>query len=183
MKNNLLKIIRNTAKFRARNLDVARNFAFELIAREAGFSDYHELTTAYKRNKELPKLYKAAFGFSELADVFEINHQELYPKLEHLLSNDDQLISYITDTNALNYSIDTYEIISAEYSEETGILTLEMGISYDGDQDEDRPFSGRLFYISLSANFVQIKGEWTYYNPNSIDILEITPEDYGDNEL
>jgi hypothetical protein len=55
-----------------------------------------------------------------------------------------------------------------------------MDIAYYGD--EVRPFSGSQFYISLLASFVLIKGEWTYYNPNSIDILEITPDDYGDDE-
>lgn len=90
-----------------------------------------------------------------------------------LVNSDNLVTSCIAETNALDYSLDGYEILNANYNNKTDAIDFSAHIMLKGDHDEEKPFCGSQIEISLDGCFVYSNGECVI-EKYQIDNCEIT---------
>lgn len=152
-----ISIIKSQAKQHAREHDMKLSAAQETLARQAGFEEYHELVVVAQRNSMDPRLRLAAFGVRDFQEAIHEDDvfSELDQELEHLLSSD------MAETNASEFAIGEYEVESAAYEDATGVLKLGMSITYEGQQDPDRVYYGRAFFLLAEVELIRRDGRWS----------------------
>lgn len=164
---SFLNILKSQSKSLQRAYGLSRAQALELIAGQHGFSNYHELQTVAKRNPTDARLMKAALGTSDLAEV--IYEDNVFTHFEEVLES--HLSSEIAMTNASNFTVENLEVLDAAYADSKGDLFIEIAFEYDGEQDPDRVYSGKKFYVSATLMLLRRNGEWVPYD--AFDGLEI----------
>lgn len=152
-----LSIFKSRAKQHRRQCGMTLSAAQEALARQAGFEEYHELVVVAQRNPTDPRLMLAAFGVLDFKDAIHQDDvfSELGQELEHLLSGAR------AETNATDYAIAEYEVESAAYDDATGVLKLGMSITYEGQQDPDRVYYGRVFFLKADVDLIRRNGKWS----------------------
>lgn len=152
-----ISIIKSQAKQHARDHDMKLSAAQEALARQAGFEEYHELVVVAQRNPTNPRLMLAAFGVRDFKDAIHEDDvfSELDQELEHMLSG------AMAETNASEFAIGDYEVESAAYEDATGVLKLGMSITYEGQQDPDRVYYGRAFFLQAEVELIRRDGKWS----------------------
>lgn len=98
----------------------------------------------------------AVFGIKDLSQA--IHEDDVYANLD--LELEDQLSGAIADTNASGFAIDALEVETADYSDATGKLTLEVSLTYQGQQDQERMYHGAAFYLKASVELLRRDGIW-----------------------
>jgi hypothetical protein len=131
--------------------------AQESLARQAGFEEYHELVVVAQRNPTDPRLMLAAFGVRDFKDAIHEDDVffELDQELEHMLSG------AMAETNASEFTIGESEVESAAYDDATGVLRLGMSIDWEGKQDPDRVYYGRVFFLKADVDLIRRDGKWS----------------------
>lgn len=152
-----LSIIKSQAKQHARQHDMQLSAAQEALARQAGFDEYHELVVVAQRNPTDPRLMRAAFAVSDFKDAIHEDDvfSELDQELEHLLSGP------MAETNASEFAIGESEVESATYNDATGVLRLDMSITWEGKQDPDRVYYGTAFFLQAEVELIRRDGKWS----------------------
>ncbi len=151
-----LNIFRSQAKQLARDQGLKLSVAQETLVQKAGFADYHEFSVVAQRNLKDPRLMLAVFGIKDFSQA--IHEDDVYADLD--LELDDQLSGAIADTNASGFTIDALEVETADYSDATGKLTLEVSLTYQGQQDQERMYHGAAFYLKASVELLRRDGIW-----------------------
>ncbi|SFP84930.1 hypothetical protein [Pseudomonas sp. NFPP28] len=152
-----LSIIKSQAKHHARQHDVKLSVAQETLARQAGFEEYHELTVVAQRNPNDPRLMVTAFGVRDYKEA--IHSDDVFSELDQEL--EQMLSGAMAETNASEFGIGEIEVESAAYNEATGVLTLGMSITYEGQQDPDRIYYGRAFFLQAVVELIRRDGKWS----------------------
>lgn len=152
-----ISIIKSQAKQHAREHDIKLSAAQEALARQAGFEEYHELVVVAQRNPTDPRLMLAAFGVRDLKEAIHEDdvYSELDQELEHMLSG------AMAETNASEFTIGECEVESAAYDVATGVLRLGMSIDWEGKQDPDRVYYGRVFFLKADVDLIRRDGKWS----------------------
>lgn len=152
-----ISIIKSQAKQHAREHHMKLSAAQEALARQAGFEDYHELVVVAQRNPTDPRLMLAAFGVRDFKDALHQDDvfSELGQELEHTLSG------AMDETNASEFTIAESEVESAAYDDATGVLRLGMSIDWEGKQDPDRVYYGRVFFLKADVDLIRRDGRWS----------------------
>lgn len=154
---SLISIIKSQAKQHAREHDMKLSAAQEALARQAGFEHYHELVVVAQRNPTNPRLMLAAFGVRDFKDAIHADDvfSEFDSELEEMLSEAR------AETNGSEFNISQYEVETATYEHATGVLKLGMSITYEGQQDPDRVYSGRAFFLKADVELIRRDGKWS----------------------
>lgn len=99
----------------------------------------------------------AAFGVRDFKDAIHQNDvfSELDQELEDLLSGP------MAETNASEFAIDEYVVESAAYDDATGVLRLDMSITWKGKQDPDRVYYGTAFFLQAEIDLIRRDGKWS----------------------
>lgn len=149
-------IAKSNARVRGKELGIPHHQALEEVARDSGFSCFHEMKAVAKNQGDDPRLLFAAFGTDNLQEVAEDFILDLNDQLE------DQLSGAMAETNASGFFIDGYETHDAEYCTEQGMLSIGLSIEYSGEQDPDRAFHGSTFYLTGCLNLIFRQGVFQF---------------------
>ena len=152
-----ISIIKSQAKQHAREHDIKLSVAQEALARQAGFEEYHELVVVAQRNPMDPRLMLAAFGVRDFKDA--IHEDDVFSELDQEL--EDLLSGPMAETNASEFTIGESEVESAAYDDATGVLRLGMSIDWEGKQDPDRVYYGRVFFLKADVDLIRRDGRWS----------------------
>lgn len=161
-----LSILKTKAKKLVRIQKIKLSEALEIVARDAKFSSYHELSEVAKRDPLEQRLVVAAMGESSLEEVIcrdEIVYA-IEREVEEMLSGD------MAETNAYGFSIENLEATKVNYDPKKGVMSVQAAFEYEGEQDPDRPFSGSSFEIVSKMEFLLRDNEWSLIE----DSLELT---------
>ena len=151
-----LNIFKSQAKKLAHDQGLKLSVAQETLIQKAGFADYHEFSVVAQRNPKDARLMVAVFGIKDFHQA--IHEDDVYAHLD--LELEDQLSGAIADTNASGFTIDTLEIENADYSDATGKLTLEVSLTYQGQQDQERMYHGAAFYLKATVELLRRDSKW-----------------------
>ncbi|KOY04094.1 hypothetical protein [Pseudomonas nunensis] len=151
-----LNIFKSQAKQLARDQGLKLSVAQETLVQKAGFADYHEFSVVAQRNPKDPRLMVAVFGIKDFPQA--PNEDDVYADLD--LELEDQLSGAIADTNASGFTIDALEVETADYSDATGKLTLEVSLTYQGQQDQERMYHGAAFHLKATVELLRRDGIW-----------------------
>ena len=151
-----LNIFKSQAKQLARDQGLKLSVAQETLVQKAGFADYHEFSVVAQRNLKDPRLMLAVFGIKDFSQA--IHEDDVYANLD--LELEDQLSGAIADTNASGFTIDALEVETADYSDATGKLSLEVSLTYQGQQDQERMYHGAAFYLKATVELLRRDGIW-----------------------
>ena len=151
-----LSIFKSQAKQLSRDQGLKRSVAQETLAQKAGFADYHEFFVVAQRNPKDPRLMAAVFGIKDFSHA--IHEDDVYSDLNQEL--EDQLSGAIADTNAGGFTINALQVDTAEYSDTTGVLTLGLSLTYQGQQDQERMFHGTAFFLTVTVELLRRDGKW-----------------------
>ncbi|MFJ1338264.1 hypothetical protein ACIKP7_09025 [Pseudomonas caricapapayae] len=99
----------------------------------------------------------SSFGVRDFKDAIHEDDvfSELDQELEHMLSGAR------AETNASEFAIGEYEVESAAYENATGVLKLGMSITYEGQQDPERVYYGRAFFLQAEVELIRRDGKWS----------------------
>ncbi|MEE4104536.1 hypothetical protein V2I78_10635 [Pseudomonas viridiflava] len=151
-----LNIFKSQAKEVARDQGLKLSVVQETLARKAGFADYHELSVVAQRSPQDPRLMVAVFGVKDFIDA--IHEDDVYANLDQEL--EDQLSGAIAETNASGFTVDALTVDTTEYAASTGMLTLGVSLTYQGQQDQERVYHGAAFFLTASVELLRREGEW-----------------------
>ncbi|PZW75185.1 hypothetical protein DFS21_11392 [Pseudomonas sp. 2848] len=152
-----LSIFKSQAKQHARQHGMKLSAAQETLSRKAGFEKYHELAVVAQRTPTDPRLMLAAFGVLDFKD--SVNQDGVLSDLAQVLV---QMLSGTTSqANASEFSLGESEVESAAYNETTGLLTLGMSMTYEGQQDPDRAYHGSAFFLKADVELIRRDGKWS----------------------
>ena len=151
-----LNIFKSQAKQLVRDQGLKLSVAQEALVQKAGFADYHEFSVVAQRNPKDARLMVAVFGIKDFPQA--IHEDDVYSDLD--LELEDQLSGAIADTNASGFTIDALEVENADYSDATGKLTLEVSLTYQGQQHQERMYHGAAFYLKATVELLRRDGIW-----------------------
>ncbi|MGE8174760.1 hypothetical protein [Pseudomonas fluorescens] len=98
----------------------------------------------------------AVFGIKDFIQA--IHEDDVYADLD--LELEDQLSGAIADTNASGFTIDALEVETAEYGEATGVLSLGVSLTYQGQQDQERVYHGAAYFLTATVELLRRDGKW-----------------------
>lgn len=176
-KYSLLSIFQTNARRMSSASGVKLSLAQEKLAKSCGFNNLHELQAVAKKGNSDPRLIKCAFGDDDLKElIYETPfYEELGTSLE------DQLSGEIASTNASEFTPEDIEPESATYDEKSGKLTISGSLSYSGEQDEDRAYSGHSFFVDFEFYLLYRSGRWQVdATGKSLSLTDIKSGDYWD---
>jgi hypothetical protein len=151
-----VSILKRRAKALSRDESMSLAAAQEHVSQAAGFAHFHELSVIAKRNQDDPRLMKAALGVAILSDA--IYEDDVYSAFENEI--DDLLSDAVGETNATGFTVKGLSITGSTYDIEVGVLTLLASFMYEGEQDQDRMYHGRAFYLDAQIRLVRRDDEW-----------------------
>jgi len=152
-----LSIFKSQAKQHGRQHDMKLSAAQESLARQAGFEEYHELVVVAQRTPTDARLMLAAFGVRDFKDA--INEDDVFSELDQEL--EQALSRAMAETNTSQFSISDSKVESAAYNEATGALTLGISIPYERQQDPERVYYGRAFFLQAVTELIRRDGKWS----------------------
>ena len=143
--------------------------SLEKFALEHGFNNFHELRKVANKSPNDVRLMVAAFGvrdFAEVADKMELSYE-----MDGFL--EDELTSEMASTNASMFTAENLEVIDACYDEETGRLTLEGSVEFNGEQDKERLYYGAGFVMDFEALLLYRQDRWEFDDENALSVSNI----------
>ena len=152
-----LSIFKSQAKQHARQHAVKLSAAQETLSRKAGFEKYHELAVVAQRNPTDPRLMLAAFGVRDFKD--SVNQDDVLSDLAQVLVQ--MLSGTTTEASASEFRLGESEVESAAYNEATGLLTLGMSMTYEGQQGPHRSYQGSAFLLKVDVELIRRDGKWS----------------------
>lgn len=162
-----LNFIKRQAKDLQKAQGIKLSAAQEALAIQFNFNSYHELQiVARQRPVTDSRVLSAAFGIADLQDL--IWEDNLHVELDQLL--EDAMNSETAATNASLFSFEDLVIDSASYDDEIGCLTLTGSLTYSGEQDDDRMFYGRAFYLDVRLSLLRRGNKWIFDEQNALEI-------------
>ncbi|MDN8601826.1 hypothetical protein Q0A17_20795 [Citrobacter sp. S2-9] len=161
-----LSILKSKAKKLVRINGIKQTEALEIVAKEAQFASYHELSQVAKGYPFEPRLVLAAMGESSLKDV--IYTEEVFSAIETEVG--ELLSGETADTNAYNFTVEDLYTTKANYDEQRGVLAVNATFKYQGEQDPDRPYSGKSFDVVAEMELILRENKWSLVD----DSLELT---------
>ena len=153
-----LSILKTCAKKLARIQKIKLSKALEIVARDAKFTSYHELSEVAKRAPLEQRLVFAAIGEDTQEDV--IYRDEIFYAIDREV--EDMLSGDIAETNAT----------SINYDPKRGILVVQVIFDYQGEQDSERPFSGSSFEIVAKMELLLRDNVWSLVE-NSLELTSV----------
>ncbi|MFD3247740.1 hypothetical protein [Rahnella aquatilis] len=164
-----LSILKTRAKKLVRIQQIKLSEALEIVARDAKFTSYHELTEVAKRDPLEQRLVLAAMGEDTPEEV--IYRDEVFYAIDREV--EDILSSDLAETNAYGFSIENLEATKLNYDTKRGILTVQAIFDYQGEQDPERPFSGSSFEIVAKMELLLRDNEWSLVE-GSLELTSVT---------
>lgn len=162
-----LSILKTKAKKLARIQKIKLSEALEIVAKDAKFTSYHELSEVAKRDPLEQRLVLAAMGESSLEDI--IYRDDIFYAIDR--EAEERLSGNIAETNAYSFSVENLEATKVNYDAKRGILVVQAIFDYQGDQDPERPFSGSSFEVVARMELLLRDNEWSLIE----DSLVLTP--------
>lgn len=162
-----LSILKTKAKKLARIQKIKLSEALEIVAKDAKFTSYHELSEVAKRDPLEQRLVLAAMGESSLEDI--IYRDDIFYAIDR--EAEERLSDNIAETNAYSFSVENLEATKVNYDAKRGILVVQAIFDYQGDQDPERPFSGSSFEVVARMELLLRDNEWSLIE----DSLVLTP--------
>lgn len=168
-KYTYLDLFKRRAKLlsKAENLQLA--FAQEQLAKECGFTDFHELQTVSKRSPNDPRLVKAGLGVAEPGDI--LFEQRVYSAIEEEI--EEALCSEIAETNASNFTLEDLEILESGYSQRSGVGTVRFSGNYVGEQDPDRVHHDHSFPVHAEVRARKSNDQWILADYRGFELLGV----------
>ena len=151
-----LNIFKSQAKQLARDQGLKLSVAQETLVQKAGFADYHEFSVVAQRNSKDPRLMVAVFGIKDFPQV--IHEDGVYADLNQEL--EEQLSGAIAETNASGFTMNALTVDTAEYADSTGMLSLGVSLTYQGQQDQERVYQGAAFFLTATVELLRREGKW-----------------------
>lgn len=151
-----LNIFKSQAKQLAHDQGLKLSAAQKTLARQAGFADYHELSVVAQRNPKDPRLMLAVFGIDDFSQA--IHEDDVYAELNQEL--EEQLSGAIAETNASGFTMNALTVDTAEYADSTGMLSLGISLTYQGQQDQERVYHGAAFFLTSTVELHRRDGKW-----------------------
>ena len=151
-----LNIFKSQAKQLARDQGLKLSVAQETLTQKAGFADYHELSVIAQRNPKDPRLMVAVFGIKDFTQA--IHEDDVYADLDQEL--EEQLSGAIAETNASGFTVDALTVNTADYADSTGMLSLGVSLTYQGQQDQERAYHGAAFFLTATVKLLRREGKW-----------------------
>jgi hypothetical protein len=164
-----LNLIKRKAKAYGLAQGIPLSKALELVSRDAGFSNYHEMGVVATANPHEPRLMLHAVGLTTFDDV--VFEDPIWEGLYSLV--EDAMSGAIADTNAWDYSVENLEVTSYVYNDSNGVATLELSFEFQGEQDEDRPWSGSNFFLDAELLLI-FRDSWSLAEDDPLTIKEVT---------
>ena len=171
-KFSFYNIIKSNGKKLAATQGIKLSSALELIAKQAKFSNFHDLSTVAHNAPQDQRLMVAALGISKLEDA--LYAKEPYAQIEEGL--EDQLCGSIADTNASGFTMENIEVNSASFDESTGVLALEVFLTYQGVQDPDQIYVGSAFNLEVVVQLARRENKWKLAD-NGLEIRKMALAD------
>ncbi|WP_104911074.1 hypothetical protein [Pseudomonas sp. LG1D9] len=164
-----LNLLKSQAKQLVRDQGLKLSVAQEALVQKAGFADYHEFSMVAQRNPKDPRLMMAVFGIRDFSDA--IHEDDVYTDLDQEL--EDQLSGAIAETNASGFTVNALTVDTTEYADSTGMLTLGVSLTYQGQQDQERVYHGAAFFLTATVGLLRREGKWLLAEDGvSISIIE-----------
>ncbi|MCX5470198.1 hypothetical protein OSH04_00570 [Alcaligenes sp. A-TC2] len=160
-------IIKSRCKDYARENQIPLNVALEKAAKSVGFTSYHDLSQVSKSNPLDIRLMRLAFGLEKLEDA--IYEDEILSELE--LQLEDEMSGAMAETNAIFFTMENLDPTDANYDASSGHLTLTLNFDWEGDQDEERPWSGNAFNIDAMITLVYRSKVWKLHEDYGLEII------------
>lgn len=166
-KYDFLSLIKNKAKTAARDKSIKLSIAQEQLAKSGGFQNFYELRKVASNNSTDIRLMRLAL---EVDDLYEVIDKDsiLY---ELALTIDDLMSDTIAGTNAGGFQITGLDVNESSYNEDSGTATIEAKITYAGEPDPDRVFSGSSFVLTAVVPIMLRSGIWTLID-DDLKIIE-----------
>jgi hypothetical protein len=167
-KYSYLNLIKRNAKAYRSQHGIQLAVAQETLSREAGFANFHELTTVATRHPQDPRLMLAAIGTNELIEIiFETNvYDALSEEVEDLLGG------AIAETNATDFTIENLDVDEASYDDATGAVSIRISFEYQGEQLPDRVYHGTTLHVRAMVSVRRVGSEWQLADGDSVVITE-----------
>lgn len=166
-KYSYVNIIKSRCKDFARENQMPLNVVHEKAAKSVGFTSYHDLTQVSQSNSLDIRLMRLAFGVEKLEDA--IYEGEILPELDIQL--EDEMSGEMAETNATFFTMENIELANAAYDAGNGHLRLELNFDWQGEQDEERPWSGNEFNIDAVVTLVYRSKGWKLHEEHSLQVV------------
>lgn len=165
-------LFKRRAKVFAQTADLQLAAAQERLAKECGFSDFHEVRTVSKRSPEDPRLVRAGLGVDETGDIiFELKlHSAVEEEIEEALAGE------IAETNASDFILENLEVLESNYCQHSGVGTIRFTGKYTGEQDPDRVYHDHSFPIHAEIRARKSNDQWVLTNDRGFELKGICVE-------
>jgi hypothetical protein len=164
-----LDLFKRRAKLFSQTENLKLSVAQEQLARECGFTDFHELQTVSKRSPGDPRLAKAGLGVAEPGDI--LYEPKVYSAVEEEI--EEALSSEIAETNASNFTLEDLEVLESDYCQRSGVGTVRFSGNYIGEQDPDRVYHDHSFPIHAKVRARKSKDQWVISDYRSFEMQGI----------
>lgn len=161
-------ITKSRCKHYAREHGLTLSAVLEMAAKSVGFTSYHDLSQVSKSNPYDIRLMRLALDLNKLEDA--IYEGDILQKLDRML--EDEMSGAMAETNATWFTIENLAPDNALYDCANGYVKLELNFDWQGEQDEDRPWSGSEFNIDAIVTLVYRSGEWQLHHENGLEIVQ-----------
>jgi hypothetical protein len=166
-KYSYVNIIKSRCKDFARENQMPLNVVHQMAAESVGFTSYHDLNQVSKSSPQDIRLMRLAFSLEKLEDA--IYQDEILPNLDRQL--EDEMSGEMAETNATFFTIENVDPANASYDATNGHLTLELNFDWQGEQDEERPWSGNDFNIDAVVTLVYRSKGWKLHDQHGLEII------------
>lgn len=166
-KYSYVNIIKSRCKDFARENQMPLNVVHEKAAKSVAFTSYHDLNQVSKSNPLDIRLMRLAFGLEKLEDV--IYQDEILPELDRQL--EDEMSGEMAETNSTFFTMENLDPANAAYDASNGHLRVELNFDWQGEQDEERPWSGNEFNINALVTLVYRSKVWTLHKEYGLEVI------------
>ena len=166
-KYSYLNIIKSRCKYYSREHGLSLNATLEMAAKNVGFTSFHDLSQVSKSNPHDVRLMRIAFEFNKLEDA--IYEGDILQKLDLIVEN--EMSGAMAETNATFFMIENLVPENAVYDCTNGHVKLEINFDWQGEQNEDRPWSGSEFNIDAIVTLVYRSNEWKLHHQDGLEII------------
>ncbi|WP_152207918.1 hypothetical protein [Marinobacter changyiensis] len=164
-----LDLFKRRAKLFSQTKNLKLSVAQEQLARESGFTDFHELQTVSKRSPGDPRLAKAGLGVTEPGDI--LYEQKVYAAVEQEI--EEALAGEIAETNASNFTLENLEVLESNYCQRSGVGTVRFSGDYIGEQDSDRIYHDHSFPVHAEIRARKSNDQWALSDDEGFEIQGI----------
>ena len=175
---SILKFFKQRARKLAKTANVQLSKALDLLAQQNGLQHWYHARQVAKKNPLDSRLVRAAFGLPDLSEaIFE---PPAYDDLSDLLN--DEMSGETADTNATGFGIDDMSVNDVSFDDKSRIFTVKGDITYAGDQDTDRPYSGTSFDLEAIVRLYWNGSQWELAQTDPLEVVSSVSDQDRDRE-